>query len=238
MAAVGIGAMSVDLSASATAAPSAASIPNAATATVEHPASTNAAGERSTASAATPAILVLGDSLSAEYGLDRGTGWVPLLAKRLEAQPDEHHYSVSNASISGDTTSGGLSRLPALLARVHPAIVIVELGANDALRGIPVATTRSNLTTIVQLAQAHHAKVLLVGMQIPPNYGPAYTQAFAALFPAISARFKTALVPFLLNGIADKPELFQADQMHPIAQAQPVLLENVWKPLQSLIHAG
>lgn len=184
-----------------------------------------------------PTILVLGDSLSAEYGLDRGTGWVPLLAKRLASAPGPIHYSVSNASISGDTTSGGLSRLPALLARRHPAIVVVELGANDALRGIPIATTRSNLTSIVQLAQAQRAKVLLVGMQIPPNYGPAYTHAFSALYPAISERFKTGLVPFLLDGIADKPELFQADQMHPIAQAQPVLLENVWKPLQSLIHA-
>lgn len=189
------------------------------------------------AQATAPVILVLGDSLSAEYGLDRGTGWVPLLAKRLATAPGAIHYSVSNASISGDTTSGGLSRLPALLARVHPAVVIVELGANDALRGIPIATTRNNLSTIVQTAQAQGAKVLLVGMQIPPNYGPAYTHAFSALFPTISASFKTGLVPFLLDGIADKPELFQADQMHPIAQAQPVLLENVWKPLQSLIHA-
>lgn len=181
-------------------------------------------------------ILVLGDSLSAEYGLPRGTGWVPLLGKRLAASGDKT-YSVSNGSISGDTSSGGLSRLPALLNRVQPAIVIVELGANDALRGIPITTTRTNLSAIITLAQTHKAKVLLIGMQIPPNYGPVYTRAFAALYPTLSKQYGTGLVPFLLNGIADKPEMFQADQIHPLPEAQPALLENVWEPLQSLIHA-
>jgi acyl-CoA thioesterase-1 len=180
-------------------------------------------------------ILVLGDSLSAEYGLPRDTGWVHLLSQRL--QQTSSHYSVSNASISGDTTSSGLSRLPALLSRLQPSVVIVELGSNDALRGIPLSTTQRNLEGIITLARAQDARVLLVGMQIPPNYGQRYTAAFARLFPALATRYQAGLVPFLLDGIADKPELFQADQMHPLPKAQPVLLDNVWKPLQAFIHA-
>lgn len=180
-------------------------------------------------------IVVLGDSLSAGYGLPPNTGWVPLLQQRLARVAPA--YTVSNASISGDTTSGGRSRLPAVLARLHPAIVIVELGANDALRGLPLSTTRENLVAIITSAQAAGARVVLVGMQIPPNYGPAYTGAFAALYPELASKHHLTLVPFLLEGIADKPELFQADQIHPLPQAQPVLLDNVWKRLQALIQA-
>ncbi|MCY0388132.1 arylesterase [Robbsia sp. Bb-Pol-6] len=182
-----------------------------------------------------PTLVVLGDSLSAGYGLPPDTGWVTLLQRRL-AQTSPH-YSVSNASISGDTTSGGLSRLPAVLARLHPAIVIVELGGNDALRGLPLATTRQNLASIITLSQAAGARVVLVGMQIPPNYGQAYTHAFASLYTDLADHYHLTLVPFLLEGIADKPELFQADQIHPLPQAQPVLLDNVWKRLQALIQA-
>lgn len=180
-------------------------------------------------------IVVLGDSLSAGYGLPPDTGWVPLLQRRLARVAPA--YTVSNASISGDTTSGGRSRLPAVLARLHPAIVIVELGANDALRGLPLSTTRENLVAIITSAQAAGARVVLVGMQIPPNYGPTYTRAFAALYPELASKYHLTLVPFLLEGIADKPELFQADQIHPLPQAQPVLLDNVWKRLQALIQA-
>jgi acyl-CoA thioesterase-1 len=181
-----------------------------------------------------PAIVVLGDSLSAGYGLPRDTGWVYLLGQRLTAQSS--HYSVSNASISGDTTSGGLSRLPAVLTRVKPAIVIVELGGNDALRGLPLSTTRANLARIVDLSRRAGAKVLLVGMQIPPNYGPAYTQAFSAIYATLAKQDGVGLVPFLLNGIADQPDMFQADQIHPLPKAQPVLLDNVWQQLQPMIQ--
>jgi len=183
----------------------------------------------------TSKLLVLGDSLSAEYGLPRGTGWVALLSQRLNQSTD--HYIVTNGSISGDTTSDGLSRLPNLLKRTQAKIVIVELGGNDALRGLPLATTRANLTAIIGLAKAANAKVLLVGMQIPPNYGPTYTRAFASMYGELAKQYGIGLVPFLLNGIADKPELFQADQIHPVPQAQPELLNNVWTPLQTLIHA-
>ena len=184
-----------------------------------------------------PVIVVLGDSLSAGYGLPPNTGWVPLLTQRLTATPPgKNHYTVVNSSISGDTTSGGRSRLPSTLARVHPSIVIVELGANDALRGLPMSVTQANLEAIIEASQAAGAKVVLVGMQIPPNYGPAYTAAFSSLFPSLAKRYHTSLVPFLLQGIADKPELFQADQMHPVAKAQPVLLENVWASLLPLLQ--
>lgn len=188
-----------------------------------------------TTAARTSQLLVLGDSLSAEYGLPRGTGWVALLTQKLN-QPTVH-YIVTNGSISGDTTSDGLSRLPNLLKRTQAKIVIVELGGNDALRGLPLSTTRANLTAIIGLAKAASAKVLLVGMQIPPNYGPTYTRAFASMYGELAKQYGVGLVPFLLNGIADKPELFQADQIHPVPQAQPELLNNVWTPLQTLIHA-
>ncbi|WP_347556699.1 arylesterase [Robbsia sp. KACC 23696] len=192
---------------------------------------------RSPTQAPRPTIVVLGDSLSAGYGLPPNTGWVTLLTQRLTDHPaGKNHYTVVNSSISGDTTSGGRSRLPGALARSHPAVVIVELGANDALRGLPMSVTQSNLEAIIEMSQAAGAKVVLVGMQIPPNYGPSYTQAFSSLFPTLAKRYHTALVPFLLQGIADKPEMFQADQMHPLATAQPVLLDNVWAPLSPLLQ--
>jgi acyl-CoA thioesterase-1 len=185
------------------------------------------------ANAGKPVIVVLGDSISAEYGLPRDTGWVALLRRRLADERID--YSVANASISGDTTSGGRTRMPALIARLKPSIVIVELGANDALRGVPLSTTEENLRAIVQEAQQAHARVLLVGMYVPPNYGPAYTQQFHAIYGTLARQLKVPLVPFLLAGIEDKPEMFQADQMHPNQQAQPILLDNVWPTLAPLL---
>jgi len=174
-------------------------------------------------------LLVLGDSLSAEYGLARGSGWVALLEKQL-AQ-DKIVATVVNASISGDTTSGGRSRLPALLKAHRPSHVVIELGGNDALRGLPLAMTQDNLVAMVHDAKAAGAKVLLVGMQVPPNYGARYGQDFAALFPRVAKAEGAALVPFLLAGVADVPaaeQLFQPDRIHPKAEAHPRLLANVW----------
>jgi acyl-CoA thioesterase-1 len=182
-----------------------------------------------------PSIVVLGDSISAEYGLPRDTGWVALLRSKL---PQEHFdYSVANSSISGDTTSGGLARLPAALNRIKPNIVIVELGANDALRGVPLATTEANLRAIIEKSQAANAKVLLVGMYVPPNYGPDYSQKFHGVYEQLSKEKHVPLVPFLLAGIENKPEMFQADQIHPTPQAQPLLLNNVWPVLRPLLGA-
>jgi acyl-CoA thioesterase-1 len=183
-----------------------------------------------------PAIVVLGDSLSAEYGLPRDTGWVNLLRDKLAKE--RFDYSVANSSISGDTTSGGRARLTAVLSRLKPAVVIVELGANDALRGVPLATTETNLRSIVDASQAAHAKVLLIGMYVPPNYGPDYTQKFHAVYERIAKDKNVPLVPFLLAGIADRPAMFQADQIHPTVQAQPLLLENVWPTLKPLLGAS
>lgn len=182
---------------------------------------------------APPAIVVLGDSLSAEYGLKRDTGWVALMRQRLASERLD--YSVANASISGDTTSGGLARLPVLMQRLKPAIVIVELGANDALRGVPLATTEDNLRAIIQQAQQGHAKVMLIGMYVPPNYGPDYTQKFHALYTQMAQQYKVPLVPFLLAGIENNRALFQADQIHPNEQAQSALLDNVWPTLKPLL---
>lgn len=181
-------------------------------------------------------ILVLGDSMSAEYGLARGTGWVALLAQRLAQQ--KIAAEVVNASISGDTTAGGRARLPALLAQHRPGIVVIELGGNDALRGLPLQSTEDNLTAMAQAARQAGARVLLVGMQVPPNYGGDYTRRFAALFQTVAQAQKAALVPFLLQGVADGPEptrLFQADRIHPTAQAQPTMLDNVWPALKKLL---
>lgn len=182
-----------------------------------------------------PAIVVLGDSISAEYGLARDTGWVALLRKQLAAA--HFDYSVANSSISGDTTSGGLARFPVTLTRLQPKVVIVELGANDALRGVPLATTESNLRAIIDKSQAINAKVLLVGMYVPPNYGPDYSQKFHAVYERLAKEKKVSLVPFLLAGMENKPEMFQADQIHPNAQAQPLLLNNVWPILKPLLGA-
>lgn len=180
-----------------------------------------------------PVIVVLGDSLSAEYGLPRDTGWVALLRQRLATERID--YSVANASVSGDTTSGGRARLPAVLARLKPAIVVVELGTNDALRGVPLATTERNLREIVADAQRARAKVVLVGMFVPPNYGPDYTQKFHRIYTRLSKDLGVPLVPFLLAGIENRPDMFQADQIHPTRQAQGVLLDNVWPSLKPLL---
>lgn len=188
------------------------------------------------AAAAKPMIVVLGDSLSAEYGLPRDTGWVALMRQRLASERID--YSVANASISGDTTSGGLARLPLVMQRLKPSIVIVELGANDALRGVPLATTESNLRAIIAEIRKGNAKPMLVGMYVPTNYGPDYTQKFHGLYGRLSQELHTPLVPFLLAGLADKPDLFQSDQIHPTQQAQPLLLDNVWPTLKPLISGG
>ena len=181
-------------------------------------------------------ILIVGDSLSAEYGLKRGTGWVPLLEQRLSAEKSP--AKVVNASISGDTTSGGRSRLAALLARHKPAVVVLELGGNDALRGLPLDMTEQNLTAMTQAAKKAGAKVLLLGMQVPPNYGGAYGQRFSGLFSKVAQAEKVAVVPFFLKGVADTSDataLFQADRIHPNAQAQPTMLANVWPELKKLL---
>ncbi len=182
---------------------------------------------------ASKTILVLGDSLSAEYGLVRGEGWVNLMQKKLEAE--KISAPVVNASISGETTSGGKARLPALLAKHQPGIVIIELGANDALRGLSLTATQENLRSMIKGAKDAKAKVLLVGMQIPPNYGGDYTKQFTALFPKLAKENKTALVPFMLQGVAEKPEFFQADRIHPSAEAHPKILANIWPQLKPLI---
>ncbi|MQR01496.1 arylesterase [Glaciimonas sp. GS1] len=191
------------------------------------------ASATTSAHSASKTILVLGDSLSAEYGLPRGTGWVALLQQRLQAE--KINATITNASISGETTSGGKTRLPSLL-KDQPDIVIIELGANDALRGLQLTTTESNLQDMISAAQKSKAKVLLVGMRIPPNYGRDYTEKFFGLYAALSKQNKTALVPFLLDGVANQPQLFQADRIHPIAQAHPIILNNVWSNLKPLLN--
>lgn len=190
--------------------------------------------------AASPAtgatVLVVGDSLSAEYGLARGSGWVALLEKKLSTEKPA--LRVVNASISGDTTFGGRSRLPALLKQHQPRVVVIELGGNDALRGLSLDATRSNLAWMAQQAKQAGARVLLVGMQMPPNYGADYARRFAALYAEVARTEKTGLVPFFLQGVADGPDptrLFQADRIHPIAEAHPIMLGNVWPELKKLL---
>ncbi len=178
-------------------------------------------------------IVVLGDSLSAEYGLRRGTGWVALLEQKLS--DEKTSAKVINASISGDTTSGGRARLPALLTQHQPTLVVIELGGNDALRGLPLELTRDNLLAMTWMAQKSGAKVLLLGMQMPPNYGREYSQRFADMYAGVAKTTQAALVPFLLKGIADTPDSltwFQADRIHPTEAAQPRMLANVWPVLK------
>ena len=178
-------------------------------------------------------ILVLGDSQSAEYGLPRGTGWVALLQKQLATE--KPHVEVVNASISGETTSGGRSRLAALLQKHQPTHVVIELGGNDALRGLPVKMTQDNLQTMTRLAQEAKAQVLLLGMQMPPNYGPDMAKQFEAVYTQVAKTQKVALVPFFLKGIGDDPEplkWFQADRIHPNEAAQARMLANVWPTLK------
>ena len=185
----------------------------------------------------TPNILVVGDSISAEYGLPRGTGWVALLEKRLAAEKIQ--AVVHNASISGDTTSGGRSRLAGLLGFYQPNLVVIELGGNDALRGLPLQSTEDNLRKMTETAQKAGARVLLVGMQVPPNYGRDYANRFQSTFEKVARTEKTGLVPFLLKGVADAPDpvaLFQSDRIHPKAEAHPTLLNNVWPELKKLLY--
>lgn len=188
------------------------------------------------AKGAGPALLVLGDSLSAEYGIARGTGWVTLLQDRL--RQERFDYSVVNASISGETTIGGKTRLPDLLSRHRPAIVVVELGANDALRGLPLQTTEANLRNIVATAQQAGAGVLLIGMRIPPNYGQDYTEKFVSLYPKLAGEYKVRLVPFFLDQVIARQDWFQPDRIHPTAAAQPTLLDTVWPQLKPLLKRG
>ena len=180
-----------------------------------------------------PVLLVVGDSISAGYGLARGEGWVDLLAARLAREG--HRERVVNASISGDTTAGGSARLPALLREHRPSIVVIELGGNDALRGTHLDATRANLDAMVKAALAAHAKVLLIGMQVPPNYGSAYARSFAALFADVAKQNDVPLVPYLFEGFGDDLAQFQEDRIHPKAAAEPRILDNVWPALSRLL---
>jgi len=186
------------------------------------------------AHAEAPVILVFGDSISAGYGLAHvEQGWVELLKTRLNTQG--YGYQVVNASVSGETTAGGLARLPRALELHHPKILVLELGGNDGLRALPIAQMRSNLTQMVDLATAAGAKVLLLGMRMPPNYGPQYTEQFAMVFSDLAREKKLPLVPFLLTDIALSPTLLQGDDIHPNAAGQPILVENVWPTLKPLL---
>ncbi|MEW6647277.1 MAG: arylesterase [Pseudomonadota bacterium] len=179
-------------------------------------------------------VLVLGDSLSAGYGLTAGEGWVALLQQRLEQRGLEH--TVVNASISGDTTAGGLARLDAVLDQHRPDWLLLELGANDGLRGLSLTAMRDNLDAMVMRARARGIKVVLIGMQIPPNYGRVYTERFAAIYGELAARHRLSFVPFLMERVALDPALIQADQLHPNAAAQPLLLDTVWPVLEPLLR--
>ena len=181
-------------------------------------------------------ILVVGDSLSAEYGLARGTGWVSLLSDRVSQQ--EPQYSVVNASISGDTTSGGRSRLPRLLQKYRPEVVVLELGANDGLRGLDLAQMRDNLQAMIDASRVAHARVLLIGMRIPPNYGRDYSEGFFDCYAQLARANRIPRVTFLLDGFADRLDWFQADHMHPAERAQPSMLDNVWPKLRPLLGAS
>lgn len=185
---------------------------------------------------AKPVVLVVGDSLSAEYGLQRGSGWVALLEQRLAREKVD--ATVVNASISGDTTAGGRSRLPALLKQHAPAVVVIELGANDALRGLPLDMTERNLLAMGEAARAAGAQVLLLGMRLPPNYGRSYGEDFAARYQRVADQLGAKRVPFFLKGVADAEDptaLFQADRIHPREAAQPMLLDNVWAVLGPML---
>ena len=178
-------------------------------------------------------VLVVGDSLSAEYGIARGAGWVALLEQKMKSEKID--AKVVNASISGETTSGGKARLPALLGQHKPDLVVIELGANDGLRGLPVPSAEANLRAMIAAAQAQKARVLLVGMRMPPNYGRAYTERFFGMFKTVATSTKSPLVPFMLEGVADKPALFQQDRLHPTAQAHPIILNNIWPTFEKMV---
>jgi acyl-CoA thioesterase I len=178
-------------------------------------------------------ILVMGDSLSAAYGIRPEQGWVALLTQRLQTQG--YGYEVVNASVSGETSNGGLQRLPRAIQIHHPGIVILELGANDGLRGLPVGVTKDNLAKMVQLCRAAGARVLLLGIRIPPNYGPRYANEFAGSYAEIAKQFQLPLIPFLLDKVALDPALMQEDGLHPNARGEPQVLETVWQGLEPLV---
>ena len=182
---------------------------------------------------ASKTLLVLGDSISAEYGLPRDSGWVSLLQKRLS--DDKLPVTVINASISGETTAGGLTRLPALLQQHKPAVLIIELGGNDGLRGLSLAATQANLREMIKSGERIGARVLLLGMRVPPNYGPDYSKRFAAMYQGLARERNVKLVPFLLTGLEDTERFFQQDRIHPNQRAQTVMLDNVWPSLRSLL---
>ena len=183
--------------------------------------------------AASNSILIYGDSLSASYGIPQQQGWVSLLQQRLE---DQHFpYKVINASVSGETSSGGLSRLSATLNEHQPNIVILELGANDGLRGLPLSVMKDNLAQMIEQSKRSGAKVLLIGMKIPPNYGPNYSQSFKQKYQQLSQELKVPRVPFMLQGMENRPELIQDDGLHPNVQGQPIILENIWPQLKLIL---
>lgn len=190
------------------------------------------------ARAANQTILVVGDSLSAAYHIPAESGWVTLLGERLKAQEPTHARAVVNASISGETTSGGLARLPALLATHKPGVVLVELGANDGLRGLPIDEIRANLGRIVASCRDQGAKVVLIGIELPINYGPQYRAGLRAVYRDIARDFNVPLVPFLLDGVADDAKLMQDDGLHPLPAAEPKLLDNVWPQLRAALDSG
>jgi len=179
-------------------------------------------------------LLILGDSLSAGYGMDREDSWVHLLENRLREQA--HHYKILNSSISGDTTQGGLARLPRLLDRYQPVIVIIELGANDGLRGLNPEVTRANMTSMIKQSQAAGATVLLAGIKLPPNYGAEYLHRFESMYIDLAVEFDTLLVPFFMDGVVFQPGMLQDDGIHPNEQGQPVLLDNVWQVLEPALQ--
>ena len=181
-----------------------------------------------------PSVLILGDSLSAAYNMETRDAWPSLLQARLNQ--DGYDWRVFNSSITGDTTQGGLARLPRLLERHQPEVVVLELGGNDGLRGLSTEVTRENLAAMIEMAQARGAKVILAGIRIPPNYGAQYVAEFESIFPELSREYSTALVPFFMEGVALQPGMMQADGVHPSVEAQPVLLDNLWAILQPLLE--
>lgn len=181
-------------------------------------------------------ILVVGDSLSADYGFDRGRGWVSLLEKRLREQ--DHDRTVINAAISGDTTRSGRARLPQALSEHEPAIVIIQLGGNDGLRGLPIEEAQSNLDAMIGAAREADAQVILVGVRMPPNYGRRYTEAFAQMYQTLAEQHDIALVPRVLDGVAEREALMQSDGIHPTAEAQPIILDNIWPALHPLLSSA
>jgi acyl-CoA thioesterase I len=194
------------------------------------------AAPSSQAPSSAPVILIFGDSLSAGYGIRVEQGWVSLLAQKIEHEG--YGFRVVNASVSGETSAGGLARLPRALSVQQPHIVVLELGANDGLRGLPLDMTRDNLDHMITLLQGQHIAVLLLGLQMPPNYGERYTTGFANMYRELATHHHLAWVPFLLEGVALKPELMQSDGLHPNEAGQPLLLDNVWPKLAPLLRAA